>query len=89
MSREALLRVVADRGNGTWRLPSCVDGLAAPHRPALYFHDATASDLAPWLCRFECGAGVESETSASHVTRYAGHLLGLELDVVNFWSRGG
>lgn len=87
MSRAALLRIVADRNAGTWLLPSSIDGLAEPHTPSLYFHDATPEDIAPWLKRFGAQKRGSKEfkgflgTRDFVVTWWSGELLGTTVEV--------
>lgn len=87
MSREALLRVVADRLDGSATLPSVIEGLAAPHVPSLYFHNATPAVLGPWLTRF--GATFATVTDVDNfaglppftVTTYRGSFRGLGVEL--------
>jgi len=86
-ARSALLRVVADRLGGTATMPSALEGLAAPHTPSLYFHDAGPDALAPWLERF--GAKFTTRTDIDTrgslapftVTTYRGQFYGLPVEL--------
>jgi len=86
-ARSALLRAVADRLGGTAVLPSALEGLAAPHTPSLYFHDAGPEVLAPWLERFDAKFATRTDIDAVRglapftVTTYRGQFYGLSVEL--------
>ncbi len=91
MSRETLLRLVADRLGGAAPLPSAVEGLAEPHVPKLYFHDIPHAEIAPWIRRFDAKRTYHCDHETPSlgkwtVTRYRGECTGTPVELVVYVS---
>ncbi len=92
MSRETLLRLIADRLDGSAPLPSAVDGLAEPHVPQLYFHDVPHAAVAPWIRRFDAKRVYHRDHDTPtlgvwSVTRYRGECTGTAVELVLYVSK--
>ena len=81
-SRGHLLRLIADRRDGTLTLPDAIEGLAPPHTPAIYFYDGSLTEVGLWLVALNAHSDASVKPfDGFTVTTWYGHHLGLDVEI--------